>query len=74
MVSLETAESALKTLYLGVVSEQLNINANPLLAKIEQTSNDVWGKEVVKLAPYGVNGGVGAGDETGNLPKANGNN
>ena len=74
MVSLETAESALKTLYLGVVSEQLNINANPLLAKIEQTSNDVWGKEVVKLAPYGVNGGVGSGTESGDLPGCAGNN
>ena len=51
MVTLQSAENALKTLYLGVVSDQLNTNANPLLAMIEQTSSDVWGKEIRKLAP-----------------------
>ncbi|MGI6701016.1 MAG: phage major capsid protein [Christensenellales bacterium] len=74
MVSLTTAENALKNLYLGVVSEQLNTGINPLLAKIKQTSSDVWGKQIVKLAPYGLNGGVGAGTETGDLPGAFGNN
>ena len=70
MVTLASAENALKTLYLGVVSEQLNTNINPLLAKIKQSTADVWGKEIRKLAPYGLNGGVGAGTETGDLPSA----
>lgn len=70
MVTLHSAENALKTLYLGVVAEQLNTNINPLLAKIKQTSSDVWGKEIRKLAPYGLNGGVGAGTESGDLPSA----
>lgn len=74
MVNLETADKALKTVYLGVVSEQLNVGVNPLLAKIEQTQSDVWGKDIVKLVIYGLNGGVGAGDEIGDLPKAFGNN
>ena len=74
MVTLTSATNALKSVYLGVVSEQLNINANPLLAKIKQTSKDVYGKEIVKLAPYGINGGIGAGSETGVLPKAQGHN
>ncbi|MDR1905427.1 MAG: phage major capsid protein, partial [Clostridiales bacterium] len=74
MVSLETAEKALKSFYLGVVSEQLNFGVNPFLAKIQQTSSDVFGKEVVKLISYGINGGVGAGKETGDLPAASGNN
>lgn len=74
MVTITSAENALKTVYLGVVSNQLNINANPLLAKIKQTTKDVWGKEVRKLAPYGINGGIGAGAETDALPKAAGNN
>ena len=30
MVTLNTAESALKNVYLGVVANQLNVNANPL--------------------------------------------
>lgn len=74
MVTLSSAESALKTVYLGVVSNQLNTETNPLLAKIKQTTSDVWGKEVRKLAPFGLNGGVGAGTETGALPTAAGNN
>lgn len=70
MVTLQSAESALKSVYLGAVTELLNTKANPLLAKIEQTSTDVCGKEIRKAAKYGINGGVGAGDETGTLPTA----
>ena len=68
MVTLTTAQDALKSVYLGVVSDQLNINSNPLLAKIKQTSRDVWGKDIRKLAPFGINGGIGAGTEEGSLP------
>ena len=73
MVTLATADNALKEVYLGVVSEQLNTSINPLLAKIKQTTSDVWGKEIRKLAPYGLNGGIGAGSEDGELPTAAGN-
>lgn len=69
-----SADNALKSFYLGVVAEQLNTAANPLLAKIRQSTADVWGKEVRRLAQYGVNGGVGAGTEEGDLPTAAGNN
>ena len=74
MVSLTSAEKALKTVYLGVVANQLNTGVNPFMAKIEQTTSDVWGKQIVKMVPYGLNGGVGAGTETGTLPMAAGNN
>ena len=74
MVTLTSADKALKTLYLGVVAEQLNTAVNPLLARFEQTSSDVWGKEIRKLAPFGINGGIGAGTEEGELPSAAGNN
>ena len=73
MVTLTSAESALKNVYLGVVANQLNVNANPLLAKIKRSSKDVWGKEIIKLAPFGINGGIGAGSETASLPKSSGN-
>ncbi|MBE5745762.1 MAG: phage major capsid protein [Clostridiales bacterium] len=74
MVTINSAQDALKSAYLSVVSEALNVNANPLLAKINQTTNDVWGKEIIKLTSYGVNGGIGAGSETGDLPSSAGNN
>lgn len=74
MVTLQSADKALKTLYLDVVADQLNTEVNPFLARIKQTTSDVWGKEVRKLARYGINGGIGAGTEDGSLPIASGNN
>ena len=35
MVTLQTAENALKNVYLGVISNQLNVAVNPLLAQIK---------------------------------------
>jgi len=74
MVTLQSAENALKSVYLSAVTELLNINVNPLLTKIEQTASDVWGKEIRKAVSYGINGGIGAGDEDSQLPAAHGNN
>ena len=39
MVTLTSAQNALKSVYLNVLNEQLNINANAFLGKINQTSN-----------------------------------
>ena len=74
MVTMTSADNALKSVYLGAVSEQLDTAINPLLAKIQRSTADEWGKEVRRLAQYGVNGGVGAGTEEGDLPSAAGNN
>ncbi|MBR2614636.1 MAG: phage major capsid protein [Clostridia bacterium] len=73
-VTLTNADKALKSFYLDVAKEQLDQNTNPFLAEIKKTTEDVWGKEIRKLAIYGVNGGIGAGTETGDLPEATGNN
>ena len=72
-VNLTNADSALKSYYLEAVSEQLNGSVNPFLAQIKKTSENVWGKEVKQLAIHGINGGIGAGTEDGNLPTARGN-
>lgn len=72
-VNLTSADSALKSYYLDAVAEQLNLNTNPFFAAIKNTSEDVWGKDVRKLAVYGIHGGVGAGTEDGSLPEAGGN-
>lgn len=74
MITLTTAQNALKSVYLNVLSEQLNIGANAFLSKIKQTSKDVFGKEIIKLAPFGLNGGIAALSETGTLPTAAGHN
>ena len=74
MITLNSAENALKTLYLGVVADQLNTAVNPLMARFEKTTSNVWGNEIRKLAPFGINGGIGAGDESGYLPDSAANN
>ena len=73
MITLSEAENALKNIYLGTMSNLLNTTANPLLAKIEQTQADVYGNEIRTAVRWGINGGVGAGDEDGDLPVASDN-
>ncbi len=73
MVTMTTAQNALKEIYLDVVSNQLNTKTNVLFNQFKQTSSDIYGREVQRLVPYGVNGGVGAGDEGGALPSSEGN-
>lgn len=73
-VTMKTADKVLKTAYLDVVSEYLDYNANPFLGKIKKTTDNVWGKEIKKLVKTGINGGVSAGSEDGDLPEAYANN
>ena len=72
MVTTQTADNVLKSYYLDVVSDQLNKTINPLFAAIKQTSSDVWGRDVRKAVRVGIDGGIGAGTEDGDLPKAGG--
>jgi len=74
MVTLTSANAALKSMYLDVVANQLNSNLHPFLSQVEKTQQDVVGKTVKKLVPYGVNGGIGAGTESGSLPSVAENN
>ncbi len=73
MVTLQTADNALKTFYLDAVTEQIDSKISPFLASIEKTGAYVTGKGVSKLVKVGMNGGIGAGTEDGELPKAKAN-
>lgn len=73
MVTLNNADSVLKSFYLDAVTDALNTKINPFLAKIEKTSANISGKDVKKAISCGFNNGIGAGTETGDLPTANGN-
>ncbi len=70
MITVETADNALKSFYLDAVTEALDLKVNPLLAQLGKSSIDVVGKDVKKLVKYGMNGGISAGSETGALPTA----
>lgn len=73
MVTLNNADSVLKSFYLDAVTDALNTKINPFLSKIEKTSANISGKDVKKAISCGFNNGIGAGTETGDLPTANGN-
>ncbi len=70
MVTLNSADGALKSFYLDAMSEALNLKVNPFLAKIEHTSDYVTGKDIRMPMRTQFNGGISAGSETGDLPKA----
>ncbi|MBE7085591.1 MAG: phage major capsid protein [Clostridiales bacterium] len=70
MVTVQTADSVLKSYYLDAVKDALNMKTNPLMAMIQQTTSNVVGKDIRKTIKSGISGGIGAGTETGNLPQA----
>ena len=69
MITLSTAQDALKNVYLEAISNQLNFKVDPIFSMIKQSSDGVYGRQIVKSVAYGVNGGLGAGTETGALPE-----
>lgn len=50
MITLQIVDNSLKSVYIGVLRTQLNMQVNPILAKIKQTTADVWGKEIIIVA------------------------
>lgn len=74
MITTTTADKALKSYYIDVIKNQLNNNSNPFYNVIKNTDKCVNGSKIVKLAPYGLNGGFGFGSDNDKLPKAGGNN
>ena len=70
MISLQSAQAALKDVYLNVLSTQLNYETDPLLTKIKHSSTNVYGKNIIKLVPFGINGGFCASNEADALPNS----
>lgn len=70
MVSLQSAENALKSFYLDAVKDSIDTKTSPFLAKVEQSTADIYGKDVKKVVRLGFHAGVVSGTETGDLPKA----
>lgn len=69
MVTLTTVEKALKELYLGAIINQLNTETDPFVTRIRRTSERITGNNgIIRAAQIGINGGFGAGTETGQLP------
>lgn len=73
MINMNTAQAVLKDVYLGVLSNELNNASDPFLSIVNKTNASVYGRNIVKLVPYGINSGINASDETAILPEAQGN-
>jgi hypothetical protein len=69
MVTLQTADKALKNFYLDAISRELDGKVSPFLSKIEKTTANVVGKGVTKVIKLGIHCGIGAGTESGELPQ-----
>lgn len=71
MVNMTTISDALKNVYLNPMRDDINTGADAFASRILKTSDHVVGyKKIIRAAQIGVNGGAGAGSETGALPSA----
>lgn len=68
MITIESAESALKNVYLDAVINELNTKTNPFLTMIADNSKKVMGKDIKCSVRYGDNGNVAAAREDADLP------
>ncbi|MCD8372633.1 MAG: phage major capsid protein [Clostridia bacterium] len=72
MITVSSADAALKSFYLDAVTAQLD-SISPFYAAIDKHSENVYGKEVKLSVVRGNYGNVAAGGEDDDLPSANGN-
>lgn len=68
--TIQTYLQALKTQFLDLLRNQVNVGSGPLYNMIKSTEKNIEAYQVIKSAPYGINGGAGAGPDDGNLPVA----
>ena len=48
-ITISSADKILKTVYLDVITESINLNANPFLAKINKSTSDICGKNIKRV-------------------------
>ncbi|MCL2569798.1 MAG: phage major capsid protein [Firmicutes bacterium] len=70
MITINTAESALKNIYLETVVNDINTKTNPFLTMIQKNTKTIAGKDAKASVRFGNEGAVGAGTEDGELPRA----
>ena len=69
MITVSTAESALRNIYLETVIDEINNRTNPFLAMIAQNTKTISENTARVDIRYGNEGNVKAGTEEGILPK-----
>jgi hypothetical protein len=69
MITVTTAENALKNIYLDSVISDINTKTNPFLTMIEQNTKVASGKDA-KVSIRAGSSAVGVGTESGDLPQS----
>jgi len=70
MLNATSADKVLKSVYLDVIADQINTTSTPFFNMISKGSEDIYGKEAVCPARFGINGGIGCGLDDADLPAA----
>jgi hypothetical protein len=69
MLTMTTASKILKDMYGPLLANQLNDDTSPFYKAVDKTSKYMTGgNQFIMATPIGLNGGVGAGDESSDLP------
>jgi len=71
MITIESAESALRNIYLESVINDINTKTNPFLTMISKNTKTIADKEAKVSVRYGNEANVGVGAEGGTLPAGN---
>ncbi len=70
MLNATNADKVLKTVYLDVISQQLDVGTSPFYTMVNKGSEDISGKEVISPSQFGINGGIGCASDDADLPMA----
>jgi len=68
MITIQTAESALKNIYLDTIINEINTKTNPFLTMVGANTKEVASREARANIRYGNEGSVAAATEDGELP------
>ena len=70
MNSVSTMDRVLRSVYLDAITNNLNMHTSLFYNRIEKSSANVYGKEIIAPCRFGINGGIASVPETDNLPEA----
>lgn len=68
LLNMAAAQDALKNYYIDAVRHQMDVKADPLMAMIEKTSDNIQGDKIVRYLRYGKNGGVASSADDAAMP------
>jgi hypothetical protein len=72
MITIQSAENALKNIYLETVINDINTKTNPFLTMVQNNAKTVSGKEARAAIRFDNEGSIKAGVEGGELPTSTG--